>query len=152
MGRERAKLGYFWRHAYRVPHSGPYAGCVVNSDTGKPVIIDDSRLTADEFEKVKIADHRDQRRSPAPTGQPALAGGLGQDPPHGPIEFIGRYMPEWFDYAICDEVHRLAGDTAQGNAWNSSLMHRQDRGLTGTLSVAMRTTCLTLSSASKREG
>jgi hypothetical protein len=52
----RAKLGYFWRHAYRVPHSGPYVGCVVNSDTGKPVIVDDSRLTAGEFEKVKIAE------------------------------------------------------------------------------------------------
>jgi hypothetical protein len=56
VGRERAKLGYFWRHAYRVPHSGLYAGCVVNSDTGKPVIVDDSRLTAGEFEKVKIAE------------------------------------------------------------------------------------------------
>src|SRR5690242_11682733 len=33
VGRERAKLGYFWRHAYRVPRSGPYMGCVVNSDT-----------------------------------------------------------------------------------------------------------------------
>ncbi len=56
VGRERAKLGYFWRHAYRVPHSGPYQGCVVNPDTGKPVIVDDSRLTAAEFEKVKIAE------------------------------------------------------------------------------------------------
>src|SRR5580704_9405983 len=45
VGRERAKLGYFWRHAYRVPRSGPYMGCVVNSDTGKPVIVDESRLT-----------------------------------------------------------------------------------------------------------
>jgi hypothetical protein len=32
VGRERTKLGYFWRHAYRVPHSGPYVGCVVNSE------------------------------------------------------------------------------------------------------------------------
>ena len=29
-------------------------GCVVNSDTGRPVIVDESRLTAAEFEKVKI--------------------------------------------------------------------------------------------------
>jgi hypothetical protein len=28
---------------------------------------------------------------------------------------IGRYMPQWFDYAICDEAHQLANDTAQGN-------------------------------------
>ena len=28
----------------------------MNSDTGMPVIVDDSRLTAGEFEKVKIAE------------------------------------------------------------------------------------------------
>src|SRR5579872_7249832 len=56
VGRERAKLGYFWRHAYIVPRSGPYQGCVVNSDTGKPVIVDEGRLTVAEFEKVKTAE------------------------------------------------------------------------------------------------
>jgi len=45
VGRERAKLGYFWRHAYCVPRSGPYLGCVLNAETGKPVIVDESRLT-----------------------------------------------------------------------------------------------------------
>src|SRR5260370_34616759 len=40
VGRERAKLGYFSRHAYRVPRSGPYQVCVVNSETGKPVFVD----------------------------------------------------------------------------------------------------------------
>src|SRR6267143_2058374 len=49
VGRERGKLSYFWRHAYRL------ARC-------------------------------------------------------------GRYMPEFFDYAIADEVHELKGDTAQENA------------------------------------
>ncbi len=33
-----------------------------------------------------------------------------------PVDFIGRYMPDFFDYAIADEVHELKGDTAQGNA------------------------------------
>ena len=43
-------------------------------------------------------------------------------------------MPGWFDYAICDEVHQLAGDTAQGNALGT-LSSSTDRivGLTGTL-------------------
>jgi superfamily II DNA or RNA helicase len=51
-----------------------------------------------------------------------------------PIEFIGRYMPGWFDYAICDEIHQLAGDTAQGNALGT-LASCTDKivGLTGTL-------------------
>jgi hypothetical protein len=44
VGRERAKLGYFWRHAYQIPRSGSYLGCVVNAETGKPVIVDESRL------------------------------------------------------------------------------------------------------------
>jgi hypothetical protein len=71
VGRERAKLGYFWRHAYRLPRSGPYVGCVVNSDTGKPVIVDDSRLTACEFEKVKISETIETREGKScrpPTG------------------------------------------------------------------------------------
>ena len=46
VGRERAKLGYFWRHAYGLPRSGPYSGCVVNCDTGRPVIVESGRLTA----------------------------------------------------------------------------------------------------------
>ena len=67
VGREKAKLGYFWRHAYRVPRSGPYLGCVVNSDTGKPVFVDDRRLTLAEFEKVKDRpDHRYQGREVLP--------------------------------------------------------------------------------------
>jgi hypothetical protein len=26
-----------------------------------------------------------------------------------PVEFIGRYMKGWFDLAIADELHQLAG-------------------------------------------
>ncbi len=118
VGRERAKLGYFWRHAYRVPRSGPYVGCVVNSDTGKPVSVDASRLTASEFEKVKIAETIETRgeKSCRPLHSPLWQADSDKIRRMAPIEFIGRYMPEWFDYAICDEIHQLAGDTAQGNA------------------------------------
>ncbi len=51
-----------------------------------------------------------------------------------PIDFIGRYMDGFFDYAVCDEMHQLAGDTAQGNALGT-LAACADRivGLTGTL-------------------
>jgi hypothetical protein len=31
------------------------------------------------------------------------------------IEYIGRNMRGWFDFAIADELHQSAGDTAQGN-------------------------------------
>ena len=136
VGRERAKLGYFWRHAYRIPGSGPYVGCVVNSDTGKPVIVNDSRLTASEFEKVKIAENIETRgnKSCRPIHSPLWQADSGKIRRMAPIEFIGRYMPGWFDYTICDEIHQLAGDTAQGNALGT-LASCSDRivGLTGTL-------------------
>ena len=136
VGRERAKLGYFWRHAYRVPQSGPYVGCVVNSDTGKPVVVDESRLTAGEFENVKIAETIETRgeKSCRPLHSPLWQADSDKIRRMAPIEFIGRYMPEWFDYAICDEIHQLAGDTAQGNALGT-LASCTNRivGLTGSL-------------------
>jgi superfamily II DNA or RNA helicase len=136
VGRERAKLGYFWRHAYRVPRSGPYLGCVVNSDTGKPVIVDGGRLTAAEFEKVKIAETVETRegKSCRTFHSPLWQADADRIRRMAPVEFIGRYMPGWFDYAICDEIHQLAGDTAQGNALGT-LASCTDRivGLTGTL-------------------
>src|SRR5437016_14425236 len=61
IGRERAKRAYFWRHAYVVPRSGSYLGCVVNADTGKPVIVDESRLTVADFERAKISETIDAR-------------------------------------------------------------------------------------------
>ena len=136
VGRERAKLGYFWRHAYCVPCSGQYLGCVVNSETGKPVIVDERRLIAAEFEKVKIAETIETRgdKSCRPFHSPLWQADRDKIRRMAPIEFIGRYMPGWFDYAVCDEIHQLAGDTAQGNALGT-LSSCTDRivGLTGTL-------------------
>ena len=52
-----------------------------------------------------------------------------------PIDFIGRYMDGFFDYAIADEVHELkGGDTAQGNALGTlAASARHIAVLTGTL-------------------
>jgi hypothetical protein len=124
VGRDRAKLGYFWRHAYSVSGSGRYRGCVVNPDSGAPVYVgeDGERLLACDFKKAKLSE--------------LLGTGLGEGTNHtrrqlygalwqadgtktrrfAPVDFIGRYMPDFFDYAIADEVHELKGDTAQGNA------------------------------------
>ena len=136
VGRERAKLGYFWRHAYVVPRSGRYRGCVVNADTGTPVMVEEGRLTVADFEKVKISETVEARADRACRH---LHSAMWQADPDkirrmAPVEFIGRYMPGWFDYAICDEIHQLAGDTAQGNALGT-LASCTDRivGLTGTL-------------------
>src|ERR1700751_3154910 len=61
VGRERAKLGYFWRHAYRLPRWGISRGCVENPHPAKPLFVDDSRLTAADFEKIKIAETIESR-------------------------------------------------------------------------------------------
>ena len=136
VGRERAKLGYFWRHAYGIPRSGRYLGCVVNCDTGKPVFMNEQRLTIADFEKVKITEAVETRgdKSCRPFHSPLWQADRNKIHRMAPIEFIGRYMPGWFDYAICDEIHQLAGDTAQGNALGT-LASCTDRivGLTGTL-------------------
>lgn len=48
VGRERAKLGYFWRHAFSIPRCGPYSGCAVNPETGAPVIFNEERLLSSD--------------------------------------------------------------------------------------------------------
>ncbi|HEV2401606.1 MAG TPA: hypothetical protein VGS27_32020, partial [Candidatus Sulfotelmatobacter sp.] len=109
VGRERAKLGYFWRHAYQIPRSGPYSGCLVNADTGTPVIADKGRLTTADFDKLKISEMIETRggKSCRPLHSPLWQADSGKIRRMAPIEFIGRYMPGWFDYAICDEIHQL---------------------------------------------
>ena len=97
VGRERAKLGYFWRHAYVVPRSGSYLGCVVNADTGKPVIVDESRLTVADFERVKISETIDARGKASCRRLHSALWQADTDRIRrmAPIEFIGRYMPDW---------------------------------------------------------
>ena len=136
MGRERAKLSYFWRHAYGKPQSGRYRGCVVNPASGAPVLYDDRRLTASEFDKLRISEVLEETSGKK---RRLLCAPLWQADRNkiarmAPIDFIGRYMAGWFDYAICDELHQLAGDTAQGNALGTlSVCAKRAVGLTGTL-------------------
>jgi len=119
VSRERAKLGYFWRHAYSSPRSGRFSGSVVNPDTGRPVILGEDQLRRVDFRKVKLAEtiwpesHKFRNAFFSPLWQ------ADNQRIHrmAPMEFIGRYMGGFFDYGIADEVHELkSGETAQGNA------------------------------------
>jgi hypothetical protein len=70
-----------------------------------------------------------------------------------PLAYIGRYMKGWWDYAIADELHQLAQETAQGN--NLGVLYRGSRrliGLTGTLMAAMPMTSSICSTAWSRGG
>jgi len=136
VGRDRAKLGYFWRHAYQMPRSGRYRGCVVNPASGVPVMTEEGRLTVSDFEKVRMAEVLSElNEKPCRSRYAPLWQADNQKIPRvAPVDFIGRYMQHFFDYAICDELHQLAGDTAQGNALGT-LASCANRvvGLTGTL-------------------
>lgn len=136
VGRDRAKLGYFWRHAYETPRSGRYRGCVVNPVSGVPIITDEGRLTVGDFERVRITEMVSElNEKPCRSRFAPLWQADNQKIPRvAPVDFISRYMSGFFDYAICDELHQLAGDTAQGNALGAlAACAGRIVGLTGTL-------------------
>jgi hypothetical protein len=147
-GRDRAKLGNFWRHSYQIARCGNYNGAVVNPDSGRPIVFDNERLLRDDFGK--------QERFAETLESVALCGGDKTKPRkaiysplwqadgarirrYAPIEFIGRFLPHFFKFGIADEVHEAkAADTAQGNALGT-LAAAVDKTivLTGTLTGGM---------------
>jgi hypothetical protein len=142
VGRDRAKLGYFWRHAYQVARCGRYQGSVVNPDSGSPVYLgpEGERLLAMDFKKVKLSEMLGQGEGTNHARRPVYSALWQADGKKirrfAPIDFIGRYMSDgFFDYAIADEVHELkGGDTAQGNALGTlAASARHIAVLTGTL-------------------
>jgi len=108
IGREKAKLSYFWKHCYGKSRSGRYLGSLTNPDTGCPVETDGVRLSALDFEKKRLHQIVEDSRA-GKTKYSALWQADGNKIVRmAPAEYMGRYMPEWFDYAIADEIHQLA--------------------------------------------
>jgi superfamily II DNA or RNA helicase len=139
VGRDRAKLSYFWKHSYTVAQSGPCLGSVVNPDSGAPLIVNDERVLATEFDKIRRSEilgaaGRDRGRDRRPIYSPLWQADGKRIRRFAPLEFVGRYMKDFFDYGIADEVHELSNDTAQGNALGT-LARSVDKiaVLTGTL-------------------
>ena len=146
VGRERAKLSYFWKHAYKVAESGRYAGTIVNPDTGCSIYLgeDGERLIRSDFKKTRLAewlgDEAEREEQPSAKRRRTLYSPLWQADRSrihrfAPADFLARYMPRFFDYAVADEVHELkGGDTAQGNALASlAVCAKRTLILTGTL-------------------
>jgi hypothetical protein len=116
-GKDKGKLGYFWEHAYLKAKSGPNLGGIINPDTGAAILDSErQKLTNLDFvDKIKLFESLT-----LPQGGTMRYSALWQADREriqrmAPIEYIGRYMGGWFDFAIADELHQLAGDTAQGN-------------------------------------
>jgi hypothetical protein len=116
-GKDKGKLGYYWEHVYLKAKSGPNLGGIINPDTGAAILDSErQKLTHLDFvDKIKLSESLTM-----PSGGTTRYSALWQADREriqrmAPIEYIGRYMGGWFDFAIADELHQLAGDTAQGN-------------------------------------
>lgn len=146
IGRERAKLSYFWKHSYNVAESGRYAGTIVNADTGCPIYLgeDGERLIRSDFKKTRLAewlglaadgDEKASGKRRRTLYSPLWQADRSRIHRFAPADFLARHMPRFFDYAVADEVHELkGGDTAQGNALASlAACAKRTLILTGTL-------------------
>jgi hypothetical protein len=135
-GKDKGKLSYFWDHVYLKAKSGPNLGGIVNPDSGMAILDSEmEKLTSLDFrDKVKVAETLVVGRGGRTKFSPLWQADRARIQRMAPIEYIGRYMKGWFDFAIADELHQLAGDTAQGNGLG--VLGRAARrliGLTGTL-------------------
>ncbi|MGH9738623.1 MAG: helicase-related protein, partial [Candidatus Acidiferrales bacterium] len=106
--------------------SGRYPGSVVNPDTGEPIYdANGDRLLAIDFSKARrsewIGAKGDAEESDLKARRKLFSALWQADGRKvrrsAVIDFIGRHLRNFFDFAIADEAHELKGaDTAQGNA------------------------------------
>jgi hypothetical protein len=135
MSKEKGKLSYFWRHAFNVAKSGPNQGTVVSIDTGLPVETPNGgNLTRGSFDNLKHSEAVVRPNQGNKVHSALWQADKSKIQRVAPLEYMGRYMHDFFDYAIADELHQLAGDTAQGNGL--AVLGRIAKkliGLTGTM-------------------
>jgi hypothetical protein len=96
VGRDKAKLGNFWRHSFQIARCGRNCGAVVNADSGLPVIIDDDhRLLRSDFErKERFSEILNSARRPLYS--PLWQADETKIRRYAPIELVGRYEPATF--------------------------------------------------------
>jgi hypothetical protein len=135
VSKETGKLSYFWKHAYTTSKSGNARNCITNPDTGHVVPNPEGgHLTRIHFDDIKISEEITRDHGGTQSYSPLWQADSGKIQRVAPLEYMGRYMKGFFDYAFADELHQLANDTAQGN--NLSVLRRCSRKLianTGTL-------------------
>jgi hypothetical protein len=135
VSRETGKLSYHWKHICSVAECGPDKGAVVNPDTGTTVPCPDGGfLTRLDFAALKHSENVSRSNDGTSVFSALWQADREKIQRMAPLEYIGRYMKGWWDYAIADELHQLAQETAQGN--NLGVLYRCAKkliGLTGTL-------------------
>jgi hypothetical protein len=109
VSRETGKLSYHWKHAYEVAASGPDKGSVVNPDTRTTVPSPDGgTLCHLDFAEIKHAEMVTRTNGGTALFSPLWQADREKIQRMAPLEYIGRYMKGWWDYAIADELHQLA--------------------------------------------
>jgi len=135
VSKETGKLSYFWKHAYTVPKSGEARTCVTNPDTGRVVPNPDGgQLVRGDFDDRKHFEITTRSNKGSDQYSPLWEADRSKIQRIAPLEYIGRHMKRFFDYAFADELHQLANETAQGT--NLDVLRRCSRKLianTGTL-------------------
>lgn len=152
VSKEKGKLSYFWRALFGTKRSGAKSmlGALVNPDTSKPVELSDGGhlehshlLSKRKYEdEVRRGREYNEYGHAIPTKEkdgtsifsPMWSADNTKIQRMAPLEYMGKFMHGFFDYAIADEVHQLSGDTAQGNGL--AILQRISRkliSLTGTM-------------------
>jgi hypothetical protein len=138
MSKERGKLGYYWRAASETAKTGGYLGYVINPDSGVPVEMSSggflTHMELDTNKKYQDVIQRGKEKDGNSIFSPMWCADRSKINRMAPLEYMGRYMKDFFDYAIADELHQLAGDTAQGNGLGVlARIATKLIGLTGTM-------------------
>lgn len=116
MGKDKGKLGYYWKHAFSIAKCGPELGGLINPDTGHAVAAKDGGyLSTLDLREAKFSETFQGGKDGITRFSPLWQADRSKIQRMAPIDYIGRYMKGWWDYAVADELHQLAGDTAQGN-------------------------------------
>ena len=78
-------------------------------DTGCPIEADGTRLTVLDFDKKRLHEVVEGQKGGMTRYSALWQADRTRILRMAPAEYMGRYMPEWWDYAIADEIHQLAG-------------------------------------------
>jgi hypothetical protein len=101
LSKEKGKLGYFWRDSSHVAKSGKELGGLVNVDTGRPVEISNGGyLTRVHLHSNKKYQETVTRHAEGTTFySPMWSADRSKIQRMAPLDFMSRYMKDWFDYA-----------------------------------------------------
>lgn len=136
VSRETGKLSYFWKPAYVEPRSGDAQQCLTNPDTGRVVPkAEGGHLLRSDIDQVKHFEVVTRPQGGTESYSPLWQADKNKIQRVAPLEFMGRYMAKFFDFAFADELHQLANETAQGN--NLSILYRCARKLIGNTGTMM---------------